>query len=256
MTTEPASGQDDSAHDLHKLEAQRRMNRESVRALGLEPYGSRFDGLTAIDRARSMYDHQADAAHQALSKSAAVGTQGPDPRPEVRIAGRVMLSRDNGKLLWMNLRDATGDVQIAVSQKDCDAEGFALAKVTDLGDLVIASGRLMKTRTGEITVWCSSLRPASKCLVPPPEKHAGLQDVEIRYRQRYMDLWANPWTLRVFEMRSRIVSRVRRFLEERGYMEVETPMLQTLAGGAAARPFITKMNALDISLFLRIAPEL
>src|SRR5262249_7346796 len=143
-----------------------------------------------------------------------------------------------------------------VSQRDCDKAGFDLAKLTDLGDLVIAEGPLTKTKTGETTVWAASVRPAAKCLVPPPEKHAGLQDVELRYRQRYLDLWATPETMRVFRTRSAIVSRLRRFLDERGFQEVETPMLQTLAGGAAARPFSTHMNALDIGLFLRIAPEL
>src|SRR5439155_5396395 len=113
-----------------------------------------------------------------------------------------------------------------------------------------------KTKTGEVTIWASSLQPAAKSLAPPPEKHAGLQDVELRYRQRYVDLWATPETMRVFRLRSRIVSRLRRLLDERGFLEAETPMLQTLAGGAAARPFITHMNALDIDLYLRIAPEL
>jgi lysyl-tRNA synthetase class 2 len=117
-------------------------------------------------------------------------------------------------------------------------------------------GRLMRTKTGEITVWATKVEPGAKCMVPPPEKHAGLSDVELRYRQRYVDLWVNPETAKVFEQRSQIVATVRTFMQSRGYMEVETPMLQSLAGGAAARPFVTKMNALDINLFMRIAPEL
>ncbi|QYU66103.1 lysine--tRNA ligase [Leptolyngbya sp. 15MV] len=164
--------------------------------------------------------------------------------------------RSRVRLLWFNLRDATGDLQVALSQRDAAPRAFTLAKLTDLGDVVIARGPLVKTRTGEITIWATDLEPAAKCLVPPPEKHAGLHDLELRYRQRYVDLWSNPQAMRVFRTRSLIVSRVRTLLEQRGFLEVETPMLQTLAGGAAARPFTTHMNALGISLFLRIAPEL
>ncbi len=251
----------------HKLEAQRRENRAAVAALGLKPYGQRTgetDLITDIKSARDRYDANADAAHQQSSKDAkaagpsALAPAGPivDQRPVVTVAGRVVLHRDNGKLVWMNLRDHTGDVQVAVSQRECAATGFQLGKLTDLGDVLVARGRLMKTKTGEVTIWADDLSPASKCLVPPPEKHAGLQDTEIRYRQRYVDLWANPETLSVFTLRSRIVTRMRQYLEARGFLEVETPMLQTLAGGAAARPFKTHMNALDIDLFMRIAPEL
>ncbi len=238
--------------DFHKLEAQRRANRAAIAELGLDPYGVRTDGLESIAAARDRYDAAADQDQQAHGKEPGF----IDRRAQVAIAGRVMLLRDNGKLIWFNLRDASGDVQVAVSQKDCREGGFKLAKLTDLGDVLIARGRVMKTRSGEITVWCSSVEPGCKSLLPPPEKHAGLQDIEIRYRQRYVDLWANPETVGVFQQRSRIISRVRSFLEGRGYLEVETPMLQTLAGGAAARPFITKMNALDINLYMRIAPEL
>jgi lysyl-tRNA synthetase, class II len=214
----------------------------------LQPYGSRFDARMDISAARAAYDESADKEQQTRGKEPGY----VDRHPVVAVAGRVMLHRDNGKLIWMNLRDTTGDVQVAVSHKDCDERGFKLAKSTDLSDLLIAVGRVMKTKTGEITIWCSELH----AVAPPPAKHEGLQDVEIRYRQRYVDLWANPETVGVFRSRSKIVSRMRRFLEQRGYLEVETPMLQTLAGGAAARPFITKMNALDINLFMRIAPEL
>ncbi|MBX3410681.1 MAG: lysine--tRNA ligase [Phycisphaeraceae bacterium] len=245
------------SEEHHKLETQRRENRSQVEAAGLYPYGLREDGLLTSRQVRDLHSDEADTRAAELAKAAKEGgPAGEDPRALVRFAGRVMLLRDNGKLLWLTLRDHEGDLQVAVSQKDCAPEGFALAKCTDLGDVVIAHGRVMKTRTGEITVWASALKPAAKCLVPPPEKHSGLQDVELRYRQRYVDLWANPETMQAARLRSRIVSRVRRFMEERGYLEVETPMLQTLAGGAAARPFVTHMNALDIKLFMRIAPEL
>ncbi len=239
--------------DVHHLEAQRRENREQVEALGLNPYGVRADGLVSLREAARLYDADADADHQANGK-----TEGfKDKRPVVKIAGRVVLHRDNGKLVWLNLRDATRDsFQVAVSKRDASEAGFNLAKLTDLGDVLIAEGPVMKTRAGEVTVWATGLAPASKCLVPPPEKHAGLADVEQRYRQRYIDMWSNPEVARVFALRARLVSRLRRFMEERGYAEIETPVLQPQAGGAAARPFTTHLNALGIDLFMRIATEL
>ncbi|MCX5690314.1 MAG: lysine--tRNA ligase [Planctomycetota bacterium] len=238
--------------ELHKLESQRRSNRDAATGLAQHPYGRRTDGILSTIAAKSLFSKEANDDFNASSKQPGY----TDPRPQATVAGRIMLSRDNGKLIWFQLRDADGDLQVAVSQRDCAAPGFDLAKLTDLGDVIIASGRVMMTKTGETTLWANSVAPAAKCLVPPPEKHSGLQDVELRYRQRYVDMWANPETLSVLKLRSRIVSRIREFLSSRDYLEVETPMLQTLAGGAAARPFVTHMNALDISLFMRIAPEL
>jgi lysyl-tRNA synthetase class 2 len=246
-------------HDqpIHPLEQQRRDNRAAVASLGREPYGVRTDGLRTLLEARQKYDAAADAAFNAAGKTPPPGFV--DPRPRVAVSGRVVLFRDNGKLIWMTLRDHTGDLQVAVSQRDVDETSFAIAKKTDLGDIIVATGAMMKTKTGEVTVWAvgeGAIAPGTKCLVPPPEKHAGLTDVELRYRQRYVDLWATPETLQVFALRSKIVACIRRYLDGRGFLEVETPMLQTMAGGAAARPFVTHMNALDIDLFLRIAPEL
>ena len=208
--------------------------------------------------AKSRYDPAADEDQKARGKEAGF----VDRRPVVRVAGRVMLSRDNGKLIWLNLRDASGDLQVAVSERDCPLNretgsgGIELARLTDLGDLVVAEGPIVKTRTGEVTVWAGSLWPGAKSLVTPPEKWAGLQDAEVRYRQRYVDMWATPETVRAFQLRSKIVAQVRRYLDERGFLEVETPVLQPIAGGAAARPFKTHINALDMPLFMRIAPEL
>lgn len=251
---------------MHTLEAQRRANRQAVADLGLDPYGSRLDGMMDLASARALFDEQAhldfqqaEADRKALEKASPGVTvpASPDRRPRVRVAGRVMLHRDNGKLVWMNLRDHTdASFQVAVSKRECSESGFAVAKSTDLGDLIAVSGPLMKTKAGEVTLWAETVQPCAKCLAPPPEKHAGLQDIELRYRQRYVDMWSNYETTRVFQWRSQIVAAMRRRLSEQGFLEVETPMLQTQAGGAAARPFITHMNALDIDLYMRIAPEL
>jgi lysyl-tRNA synthetase class 2 len=255
ITTEQAGG----AEDIHRLEAQRRENLAKVAALGVRPYGERTDGLVSLAQARALYDAQADADHQAKKNEPGY----TDRRPVVRVAGRVMLHRDNGKLIWLQLRDHSvdgleshGDLQVAVSKKDCDETGFDLAKVIDLGDIVVAEGPLMKTRTGEVTIWASRLAMGAKSLAPPPEKWSGLQDKEVRYRKRYIDLYANPDAMRVAKMRPQIISRIRRFLDERGFLEVETPVLQPQAGGAAARPFLSHLNALDMPVVMRIATEL
>lgn len=241
--TIPSSG-------LAKLAQDRAAKLDAIVALGLDPYGGRVADISTMDAARSRFNADLDAAFKTKAPDA------PDDRPIVRIAGRVILHRDTGKLVFMNLRDDTGDLQVAASKRDCEEAGFALAKLLDLGDLVVAEGPLGTTKTGEITVWASRILPAAKSLEPPPEKHAGLQDVELRYRQRYVDLWANPETIRVQRLRSMLLARLREFFAARGYLEVETPVLQALAGGAAARPFITHMNALDINLFMRVSPEL
>lgn len=237
---------------IHHLEEQRRANAEALRGLGLEVYDDCGDSVVTTQEAKDAYDEEADQDQQANGKNEGF----EDTRPVVSVGGRVVLHRDNGKLVWINLRDAGGEIQVAVSKRDCDEAGFGAAKTLDLGDVVRVSGPVMKTRTGEITVWASSLRSGAKCLVPPPEKRAGLSDVESRYRQRYVDLWSNPDSTRVFMLRAEMIRAVRSLMEERGYIEVETPMLQPQAGGAAARPFVTHMNALDIDLYMRIAPEL
>jgi len=259
--TDPAdtAHEQHAAEDIHRLEAQRRENLSRIAELGVRPYGGRTGGLASLAEARSLYDERADLEHQEKKKEPGF----VDRRPVVRVAGRVMLHRDNGKLIWMQLRDHSvdgspghADLQVAVSKRDCDETGFHLAKVVDLGDIVVAEGPLMRTRTGEVTVWASRLAMGAKSLAPPPEKWSGLQDKELRYRKRYIDLYANPDAMRVAKLRPQIISRIRRFLDERGFLEVETPVLQTEAGGAAARPFISHLNALDMPVVLRIATEL
>jgi len=175
---------------------------------------------------------------------------------KVKIAGRIMLKRVMGKASFATIRDASGAIQIFVSDSDTGEAAHAAFKHYDIGDIVGAEGELFRTRTGELTVRVRNLRLLSKALRPLPEKYHGLADAELKYRQRYVDLIVNEDTRRVFLLRSRIVHAIRDFLLGEHYLEVETPMMQPIPGGAAARPFATHHNALDLDLYLRIAPEL
>ena len=227
--------------------------------LGFEPYGQREDGLLSLSDARACFDEDAHVAHETAAKeakAAGVAAAGADGRAKVKIAGRVVQHRDMGKLVFLFLRDATGDLQVSVSKASVSAQAFELAKHVDYGDILVAEGPIGRTNKGEVCVWATAVSLGAKSLAPPPAKWHGLSDPELRYRRRYVDMYANPETAKVFAMRARIVSRIRRFMDARGYLEVETPVLQPIAGGAAARPFTTHHNALDMPLFMRIAPEL
>jgi lysyl-tRNA synthetase class 2 len=174
----------------------------------------------------------------------------------VRTAGRIVAQRDFGKAAFLNLQDRTGTIQIYIRKNVVGEEAFDVYCQLDVGDFVGIEGKMGTTRTGEVTIFVDALTALSKALLPLPEKWHGLRDVETRYRQRYLDLVANDAVRDTFVARSRIIAAVRRCLEAKGFLEVETPMMQHLAGGAAARPFSTHHNALDIDLYLRISPEL
>jgi lysyl-tRNA synthetase class 2 len=174
----------------------------------------------------------------------------------VAVAGRMMLKRVMGKASFATLQDMSGRIQLYVTNDAAGEAAHAAFKHWDLGDIVGAEGTLFRTKTGELTVKASGVRLLAKSLRPLPEKFHGLADQEQKYRQRYIDLIVNPETRRTFQVRSRLIQSMREFFAVRGYLEVETPMMQPLPGGAAARPFVTHHNALDIDLYLRIAPEL
>jgi lysyl-tRNA synthetase class 2 len=174
----------------------------------------------------------------------------------VTLAGRTLSLRGHGKASFAHIKDRTGRIQIYVRQDTVGESAYGLFRRIDVGDFLGVRGRLFRTKTGELTVHVDSLALLAKALRPLPDKWHGLSDVEVRYRQRYIDLVANPSVAELFRRRARIIAEIRRFFDDRGFLEVETPMMHPIPGGAAARPFVTHHNALDLDLYLRIAPEL
>ena len=229
-----------ATQEVNEYEQERRRKRDALRDAGLDVYGRRTEDLTPL----------ADVRAKAPSEPGSDGTE------TFGVQGRIVLKRDMGKLSFLTIRDDTGDLQVGLQKNRLDESGWQVRNALDLGDLIVARGPLGTTKTGEPTVWAESVTMAAKSLVVPPDKHHGLEDAELRYRQRYVDLWANPESMDVMKKRFAIIDRMRQYLRDRGFVEVETPMLQPLHGGAAARPFETHHNAYDIPLYLRIAPEL
>src|SRR3990167_3413019 len=174
----------------------------------------------------------------------------------VVVAGRMMLHRIMGKTSFMTIQDMSGRIQLYVRKNDLPQDVFEESKHWDMGDIIWASGKLFKTNTGELSVWVNELELVTKALRPLPDKFHGLSDQEIRYRQRYLDLIVNEEARKTFIIRTQVIEFIRQFLKTRNFMEVETPMMQVLPGGAAAKPFVTFHHALDMQLYLRIAPEL
>ena len=225
-----------------ELLAQRLERVREIRALGYAPYGSRFE-----------FTHRVPAI---IAGYASATAEQLTPQVDVKVCGRLETVRRMGKAGFAHISQDGERLQIYVRKDAVGERDFALYQLLDLGDIVGAEGYLFRTRTGELSVHVTRLHFLSKTLLNMPEKWHGLEDVETRYRQRYLDLIANPEVRRVFVTRARIVSSLRSQLEARGFVEVETPMMQPVYGGAAARPFVTHHNTLDIDLYLRIAPEL
>jgi len=223
--------------------AQRKTKLGELVAMGVPPYPVRFERTTTISALVSTHGATAGETLEA-------------ERPTAAIAGRILSMRSFGKANFLVLSDGLERVQVYVRADSMPALDFEIFKRLDFGDHIGVSGRIFRTKTNELTVFAGSMTFLAKCLLPLPEKWHGLTDVEIRYRQRYLDLIVNTESRKVFEVRAKVVAAIRSFMNGRGFLEVETPMMQPIAGGALARPFVTHHNTLDMDLYLRIAPEL
>ncbi len=222
---------------------QRQKKLEQIQALGYDPYPREFRWTDTPAALVDQYNQISGAELETMNK-------------EVRVAGRMVSFRLMGKAGFAHLQGAGKRIQIYVKKDVVGEPGFQLFHLLDLGDSIGVEGHLFRTKTNELSIWVEKIFFLSKALLPLPEKWHGLSDVEVRYRQRYLDLIANEESRQVFVTRARIIQELRRFFDARGYIEVETPMMHPIPGGAAARPFITHHNTLDIDLYLRIAPEL
>jgi len=231
MTTEHIPG------DVSELVALRMAKADELRSLGIDPYGEKYEPDT---HAKDIADHFDAMEHQT-----------------VRMAGRLMTRREHGKATFADLQDMTGRIQVYLRSDDVGEAPYDIfTRLVDIGDIIGVEGTVFKTRRGEKSVAVKSYTMLSKAIRPLPDKWGGLKDVDLRYRQRYVDLIVNPEVRETFIKRTRIIQSIRHYMDNLGFLEVETPMMHPIAGGAAARPFSTHHNTLDMKLYLRIAPEL
>ncbi|MGM0919553.1 MAG: lysine--tRNA ligase [Bacillota bacterium] len=221
----------------------RRDKMNKMREEGIDPFGERYD--------RSHQSAQIIAEYDEFSKEDL-----EEKSAQVTIAGRMMTKRGKGKAGFAHIQDLEGQIQIYVRKDSVGEEAYELFKSSDLGDIIGVTGMVFKTNVGELSIKATSFEVLTKALRPLPDKYHGLKDVEQRYRQRYLDLIVNPESKQTFIMRSKIIQSMRRYLDSKGYLEVETPTMHSIPGGASARPFITHHNALDMPLYMRIAIEL
>ena len=229
--------------ELGEQELVRREKLEKLKELGLDPFGHRFE---RDSNAKEIKDKYSDVDHDEFEKMDDTAT----------VAGRIMFIRRMGKASFFTIKDKTGSIQVYISINDVGEEVYNLFKTADIGDIVGVHGKIMKTKTGEVTIKCLEYTHLVKALRPLPEKFHGLQDKEERYRRRYVDLIMNEESMRIAFLRPKIIRTIQNFLDGKGFVEVETPVLTTLLTGASARPFVTHHNAQDMDMYLRIATEL
>ena len=221
----------------------RRQKMDHLSEAGFDPFGQKFERTHHTAELIAMYDQYSKEELETMAVP-------------VTLAGRIMTKRGKGKAGFAHIQDAEGKIQLYVRQDEVGEERYPFFDKADLGDIVGVSGILFKTNVGELSIRAKSYEPLVKALRPLPEKYHGLTDIEERYRRRYVDLIMNEESRHTFKARVQIMNFIRNYLNEQGYLEVETPILHPIAGGAAARPFVTHHNALDMEFYLRIAPEL